>query len=135
MDVRNCSKCGRLFNYICGQSICDACKERLEDDFQRVKDYIWENPKANMQDICEVNDVTTNQIRQWIREERLQLTPDSPVQLQCENCGNNILTGRFCQECKNKMARGLDNAFEKPKPKPKERPKAEGREGRPYAFP
>ena len=125
MDVRNCSKCGRLFNYICGQAICDACKDRLEEDFQKVKDYIWDNPKATMQEICEVNDVTTNQIRQWIREERLQLTPDSAIQLQCENCGKNILTGRFCQECENKMARGLDNAFEKPKQKDEPRLKVD----------
>lgn len=125
MDVRNCSKCGRLFNYIGGQPICEACKERLEDDFQKVKEYIYENPKACMQDICDANDVTTNQIRQWIREERLQLTPDSAIQLQCENCGKNILTGRYCQECKNKMARGLDNAFEKNKPKEAPKPKAD----------
>lgn len=95
--------------------ICESCKDKLEDDFQKVKDYIWDNPKANMQEICDANDVSTSQIKQWIREERLQLTADSPVQLQCENCGKNILTGRFCQDCKNKMARGLDTAFEKPK--------------------
>ena len=38
MDVRNCKGCGRLFNYYGGVPLCKACKDKLEEKFQEVKD-------------------------------------------------------------------------------------------------
>ena len=124
MEVRNCRTCGRLFNYIGGPAnICPACRDELEKKFQVVKEYIRENPRASIQEISDANEVTTNQIRQWIREERLQFSEDSPVGIECENCGTTIRTGRFCENCKNTMANALNKSIEKPKapepPKPK----------------
>lgn len=121
MDVRNCRSCGKLFNYFGGPQICPVCREKLEDKFQQVKEYIRENPKATIQEIVDENDVTTQQLHQWIREERLEFSKDSPIQLQCENCGAPIRTGRFCEKCKANMVNGLNSAFERPKPKAPER--------------
>ncbi len=116
MDVRNCRTCGRLFNYIGGPpNMCPACRDELEKKFQVVKEYIRENPKASIQQISDDNEVTTSQIRQWIREERLQFTEDSDIGIECENCGATIRTGRFCENCKNTMANNLSSAIEKPK--------------------
>lgn len=114
MGIKNCKMCGRLFNYLGGQRICPDCKKKLEDKFQEVKSYIRENPKANIDKIAEDNDVDVQQIRQWVREERLQFTADSPVKLQCENCGAPILTGRFCDKCKKQMAENLSDSIKKP---------------------
>ena len=111
MDVRACKKCGRLFNYISGPNICAACKDELEKKFAEVKEYIRENPRASMKEICEDNDVPNSQIQQWVREERLEFTEDSPIQTTCDNCGKKIQTGRFCEDCKKKMANGLSDAF------------------------
>lgn len=114
MEVKNCKMCGRLFNYLGGQRLCPDCKKKLEDKFQKVKAYIRENPKASIEIIAEENDVDIQQIRQWVREERLQFTADSPVKLQCENCGAPILTGRFCDKCKKQMAENLTDSIKKP---------------------
>ncbi|SFH74328.1 flagellar operon protein TIGR03826 [Pseudobutyrivibrio sp. OR37] len=126
MDVRNCRTCGRLFNYIGGPAnMCPACREEVEKKFQKVKEYIRENPKASIQQIADDNEVSTNQLRQWIREERLQFTDDSDIGIECENCGASIKTGRFCDNCKNSMANSLSEAIEKPKPaleQPKKKP-------------
>lgn len=105
-----------MFNYIGGPTICDPCKKALEDDFQKVKKYIEENPRASLKQIAEDNEVTSKQIQQWIREERLMFSKDSPLQLLCEKCGDPIQTGRFCAKCKNSMANNLNNSFAKPKP-------------------
>ena len=105
-----------MFNYIGGPTICDPCKKALEDDFQKVKKYIEENPRASLKQIAEDNEVTSKQIQQWIREERLMFSKDSPLQLLCEKCGEPIQTGRFCAKCKNSMANNLNNSFAKPKP-------------------
>jgi len=114
MDVRNCKKCRKLFNYIGGQPICPACLADLEDEFQKVKVYLRENPKATMVMIAEDNEVSVQQIKQWIREERLSFTDDSPVAIECENCGTMIRTGRYCKQCKDKIANNMNEAIKKP---------------------
>lgn len=115
MDVRNCKGCGRLFNYLSGPPICPACREAMENKFQEVKEYLRDNPNASIQVVSEVNEVTVPQIRQWVREERLTFSPDSPVGLDCEGCGKTIKTGRYCEECKNKVKNELDSMIIKPK--------------------
>ena len=66
--------------------------------------------------------MTTNQIQQWLREERLQLGEGSGITLHCEKCGASINSGRFCEKCKNSMADQLNSSIRKPeapKPQPK----------------
>ena len=43
MDVRNCKGCGRLFNYYGGVPLCKTCKDKLEEKFQEVKEYLRQN--------------------------------------------------------------------------------------------
>ncbi len=111
MDVRSCRNCGRLFNYLQGNPICPACKKKLEDKFEQVKMYIRENNLASMQQISDANDVSVKQLKQWVREERLTFSDDSPVGIECENCGALIRTGRFCAKCKNNMANTLTKLY------------------------
>lgn len=114
MDVRNCRGCGRLFNYLSGPPICQACREKLEEKFQQVKEYLRENPNSSMQAVSDDNDVSVAQIRQWVREERLTFSEDSPIGIPCESCGKTIKTGRFCDECKNKMKNDFSSMIRKP---------------------
>ncbi len=102
-----------MFNYVQGPAICEPCKKALEESFQRVKQYIVDNPRASLKQISEDNEVTTKQIQQWIREERLMFSKDSPIQLRCEKCGEPVLTGRFCTKCKEAMASTLDGEVSK----------------------
>lgn len=114
MDVRSCKNCGRLFNYLAGPPICQACKKKMEDKFIEVRDYIREHDSATMQQISDDNDVSVKQIKQWVREERLVFTDKSPVGISCENCGAMIRTGRYCNKCKNSMADNLKKMYAMP---------------------
>ena len=107
MEVRACRTCKRLFNYITGPVRCPACADALEKKFQKVKQYIWDHKTASLQEISEANDVSVGQLRQWVREERLSFTDESPVGLECEMCGTTIKTGRYCTACKNKLGSTL----------------------------
>lgn len=119
MDVRNCRKCGRIFNYVLGVPICPACKEKMEAKFQEVKEYIRDNKGATIPEISEVCEVETSQIHQWIREERLVFADDSPIGINCENCDAMIKTGRFCEKCKAEMVNSLKSSIKRPElPKP-----------------
>lgn len=115
MNVRNCKKCGKLFNHIMGMPICPACKDALEKSFQEVKKYIRENRMADIMEVAEACEVEVSQIKQWIMEDRLEFTEDSPVKLPCENCGQMIRSGKYCEKCKRDMANNLSSAIEKPK--------------------
>ncbi|MCR5303340.1 MAG: flagellar protein [Lachnospiraceae bacterium] len=122
MDVRNCRKCGKLFNYISGPPICPNCKQALEDKFLQVREYIRDNRTATVEMICTDCEVDSGQLRQWIREERLEFSDDSPINFECENCGATIKTGRYCQKCKNEMAGKLESSFRRPEaPKPEKK--------------
>ncbi|MCR5082250.1 MAG: flagellar protein [Parasporobacterium sp.] len=107
MEVKSCKMCKSLFNYIGGVPLCPKCKEELEEKFQQVKEYINEHKSASMSDIAKDNEVPVQQIKQWVREERLIFTEDSAIMLECENCGAQIRTGRFCDKCKSETFRGI----------------------------
>lgn len=115
MDVRNCKKCGKLFNYVSGPMICQHCKEELEEKFQEVKKYVSEHPGCGIPEVTEECDVTPNQIKQWLREERLEFSANTQVGLTCENCGVPVRSGRFCTKCKNNMANNLQGMYKKKK--------------------
>lgn len=109
MNVRNCRKCGRLFNYIAGYQMCPACKEALETKFQEVKEYVRDHKGASINEVSEACDVEQAMIRQWLREERLELAEDSGIMLSCDACGALIRSGKFCLKCKNNLANGFNN--------------------------
>ena len=127
MNVRNCRKCGKIFNYAIGPIICPSCKEALEAKFKEVKEYVQNNRNATVAAVSEACEVEPGQIQQWIREERLQFADDSPIKVSCESCGTMIGSGRFCEKCKTNIVRDLKCAIrqpkvEEPKPVKKKRP-------------
>ncbi|MCR4649269.1 MAG: flagellar protein [Lachnospiraceae bacterium] len=108
MEVRNCKRCGKLYNYVAGMPpICPACKEEAEKKFQEVREFVRDNKDAGIAVICSACDVTEKQIKQWVREERLVFAADSVVGIDCEYCGAMIKSGRYCDKCKAELARGL----------------------------
>lgn len=116
MNVRNCRKCGKIFNYVVGPFICPSCREAQEAKFQEVKKYVEEHKGASIPEVAEACEVEVSEIHQWIREDRLQFAEDSPIRIACESCGTMIRSGRFCEACKNDMAHNLSSAYKKATP-------------------
>ena len=114
MDVRNCRKCGKVFNYIGGVPVCPQCKQQQEEDFQKAKEFIRANPNTTVAVVAEECEIDIQMIRQWLREERLTFGSLESSDLVCENCGTKILSGRFCDKCKSSVAKGLTDAIKKP---------------------
>lgn len=128
MNVRNCRSCGRIFNYLAGPPICQRCREEMEAKFQEVKEYIRKNPGVGIPEVSDACDVEPSQIRQWLRDERLELTENSPIYLTCEGCGASIRCGRFCEKCKNDTAAGLKNVLRENAPKEPPKPTKKDKE-------
>ncbi|GHU44743.1 hypothetical protein FACS1894111_12490 [Clostridia bacterium] len=117
MEVRNCKSCKKLFNYVSGMLMCPSCKDALEKKFMKVKDFLREYPNTAIDEVAEINEVTTKQLKQWVREERLSFSDSSPVFLECENCGAPIKTGRFCGKCRQQLQNSFSGAIDRPKEK------------------
>lgn len=112
MNVKTCRRCRRLFNYVVGDKICPSCRQQLEEDFQKVKKYVNSQPNAKIPDVARECNVTAEQIRQWLRDERLFLSSESP-QLTCDNCGAPILSGKLCEACKTNTIKALQSVSKK----------------------
>ncbi len=115
LNIINCKKCGRIFQQITSRRICPDCEKALEDKFLEVRDYIRANPNVSIMEVSREKDVSVEQIKQWVREERLLFTNAEGSGIQCVLCGVPITTGKYCARCKEKMAHNLGNAYEKPK--------------------
>lgn len=118
--IQTCTRCRRLFNYIGGDKLCPACKEEVEKEFQNVKEYIRDHKGCNIVEVAEFCEVSENQIKEWVRQERLILT--EPLgDIACEKCGVPIMSGRYCDKCRAEMVGELNAAIYKEAPKPVEK--------------
>lgn len=107
MEVKTCRRCNALFHHVVGPPLCQKCIKKDEEDFQRVKAYLYDNPGAAMAVVCEELNVSVRQIKQYLREGRLAVPEDSPIGLECERCNARITTGRYCDRC----IAGMSNQF------------------------
>ncbi len=106
-EVRNCRKCGKIFNYI-GSPICPICKQAEEEDFKKIKDYLYRNPGSSITQVSIELDIGVEKIRRFLKDGRLEITgDDGNMILECENCGKSIKSGRFCDECERNLASEL----------------------------
>lgn len=111
MEVKTCKECKKLFNYLAGPPVCPNCKDKLEEKFQIVKEYIRENKNDGIADVSEATGVSAAQIRRWVREERLSFSDESGIGLDCESCGKMIKSGRLCLACKEKLMGNMSDLY------------------------
>lgn len=107
-DVRNCRKCGKIFTFLGGSPICPACKQLDEDDFKRVKEYLYDNPGSNLTQVSVELDISVEKIKRFLKDGRLEIvSEDGNMFLECESCGKAIKSGRYCGDCERNLASNL----------------------------
>lgn len=110
MDIKYCRICGKMMQYSgFGAPICMACNKMLDEKFKALKAYLKEHPRTTMNELSEAAGVPISQINKWVREERLTFAEDSPIGIDCEKCGRMIKSGKYCQDCKNKLVNELSS--------------------------
>ena len=100
-----CKECGRLFQSM-GASYCPECVDNLDKAFITVKEYIYENENATLVDIVDNTGVPEKHVLYFLKEGRLNID-NTDEALNCEDCGRPIPNGRYCSNCREKLA----NAF------------------------
>lgn len=110
MDVRVCKRCKSMFQHVSGPDICFKCRQKEEDMFQVVKEYLRKNPGASMNIVSQETEVSIATIEGFLRQGRLEVSPGSPISLACERCGAKILSGRTCSKCNASLLGELSGA-------------------------
>lgn len=124
MDVRNCTRCGRIYNYD-HYKICLSCRKNDEVDFQKVKEFLGENPGANISDVVDSTKVDTKKVIEFLKEGRLEIQGGGSILLECEKCGVGINTGRFCSKCTGGLQRELGQVMNSTKSREDAKEKSE----------
>lgn len=110
MNIKNCKKCNRIFADD-SFDLCPICRNNDAEEFKAVKDFLYDNPGADIQTVSEVTGVDTKKILKFLREGKLEITDNSPnLILDCERCGAPIKTGKFCNKCISEMEREFRGA-------------------------
>lgn len=114
MDVRNCKLCKNMFNYV-DSPLCPACNKKMERKFEDVKKFIRENPRTPIGEVSEATEVPMQQLKKWVRQERLAFAEDSGITIDCMSCGKSILTGRYCEKCKDQITNSFSSMYQEKK--------------------
>jgi len=101
MDMMRCRWCGKRFQSY-GTMVCPTCLQELDEKYNPVRDYLYDNPNASIEEVVEETGVSERIILYYLKEGRLTMANASGV-LRCEQCGAAISTGRMCERCQNKL--------------------------------
>lgn len=100
--MRNCKKCGSLYQYYGNTQLCPTCCQQDEADYQRLRQYLIEHPGARMFEVSTLLGIPVNRIKRYLQEDRLQIVEKNNSFLRCETCGRSIQSGLYCEECLDK---------------------------------
>ncbi len=109
-DLRNCPECGKVFVKI-NKNLCPDCIEKEENEFEEVRKYLKDNPKASVEEIVEITGVEEKKVLRWMREGRVDVSfSDGSSGLTCKSCGARIKTGNFCSSCAKALSAQMKGA-------------------------
>lgn len=115
MEARNCPRCHKMFSYI-RSPLCPLCDREEEETFQKLKQYIEDNPLCSLKSLSEETGVSTKRITGFIRDGRLEISKGMHGEFKCDSCGRPILRGKFCDRCIVKINQNAADAFKKDVP-------------------
>lgn len=113
MKLANCSRCGRVFNFVPGtRDICPSCVRQEDDDYLKIFHFLTQNPTATAPEIAEATGVDIKEILRFVRENRLRLVRTG-IPLECEACGTPIEQGKLCESCVKKLTTEMHGEVDK----------------------
>lgn len=107
--IIECKNCKKLFQTF-GSNICPVCVEEMEKNFEKVKDYLYNNPGANVVDITKATEVQEKTVLYYLKEGRLSIDGVESG-LTCEKCKKPISSGRYCKECQTELESKLFKSY------------------------
>ena len=118
MPLLNCKICGQVFDSPGLKNICRKCQEIEEKEYEKVRQYVKDNPKVPMNVVAEETGVPVDKISKFLRYGLLEKAEMVEVLLKCQLCGIEITSGNYCMLCMEKLKKGLKGRQKKEKKEP-----------------
>ncbi len=109
MDIRNCKRCGKVFNSA-GSAVCNECNQQEQEDFEKIREYLFAHPNSTTIEVTNATGVDPKVISRLLKQGRLladNIQIADADELKCEKCGQPISKGRFCEKCTGEMKNQL----------------------------
>jgi len=107
----NCSRCGRFFDSNGFVTLCPLCYKKDQSDFERIRQYLYEHPRATIFQVSTDLDMPVSQLKRYLREGRLEIVEKDNLFLKCEACGKSICSGVYCDECSRKYNNNITSIY------------------------
>ena len=108
--IQNCAECGGEMKYAgLGEFRCVECGNVQFNDYGRVRAYLEAHPGAMQSEVSRATGVSPNRIRQLLVEERIEISANSNIFLNCEMCGMPIRSGSRCPKCEERYQKEIAN--------------------------
>ncbi len=116
-NIRTCKFCRRLFQGL--SDLCPNCVDDLDRKYLQIRNYLDRNPASTYGEIAHGAEVDEKSVLYLVREGRLQLNGDgSNTGVRCLGCGGPVNSGRYCNACRQRIARQVEQARQKTEPLP-----------------
>jgi uncharacterized protein len=99
--LKNCERCGKVFNAEGIDSFCHECSIAEARDLKKVTDFLRINPMASVMDVNKKTGVTQQQLSRFIKNGSLKMRQAGSN--KCRVCGDEIKGGALCQGCRAKV--------------------------------
>lgn len=99
IDYKFCKMCKRMLPVSYKGEYCGDCEDLLL--FDRVRDFVRSH-EVNEYQLAEYFDIPLRQVKQWIREGRMEYKERSQKNLMhsyCVHCGARVDFGSLCPKC------------------------------------
>lgn len=110
MEMRNCPRCRKVFNYI-SSPICESCEKEEEKIFESVRDYLKQNPNFTLAQVSEATGVSAKKILKYVKEGRLEISKGMHGEIKCEQCNKPISKGKYCDSCVIQISQQVEDMF------------------------
>lgn len=111
-----CEVCGGIMVFKgVGEYHCEDCRHVEYDDYGKTRLYIEKHRGANAAQVEAATGVSQKTIRQMLKDNKLEISPDSNVFLKCEICGTSIQSGKMCLKCETSFHRKIEEEQRHPK--------------------
>lgn len=111
MEVQICRSCNKMYQHVAGERLCLACREKYDQDYRKVRDYIWNNKDCKILEVAEACDVNPQTIKRWVREEKIEFSSPEFSGIYCERCNKPISSGKYCEKCLTDINKTFVDAF------------------------
>lgn len=110
-ELKPCKICGKLFQSNIYINACPDCITQDEADFESIREYLYQHPRASIYEVATNLDITISKIKHFLKEGRIEIVEKTNQFLVCESCGQSIRSGRLCEECAKQPVKEIKSTF------------------------